>query len=178
MMAAWASFIGYEVVWFVAVVFAGRDRPWPGVMAALLFVGWQLSVSPHRRAALQVLAIALVCGVVIDGLVRGLHLAYYAAATPALPTGGAPLWILGLWACFSLTLGGPLRALGTRPLLAVVLGGVGGPLAYAGAAHGWDALRFRAPEWQALALLGIGWAVAMPLLAVLTHRWSILRTTA
>jgi hypothetical protein len=178
MMAAWASFIGYEVVWFVAVVFAGRGEPWPGVIAAVLFVGWQLGVLPHRRAALQVLAIAVLCGVVIDGLVHGLHLADYAAAAPALPTGGAPLWILCLWACFSLTLGGPLRALGTRPLLAVVLGGIGGPLAYAGAAHGWEALTFRAPEWQALALLGIGWGVAMPLLAALTHRWSMTRATA
>jgi hypothetical protein len=178
MMAAWASFIGYEVVWFVAVVFAGRGVAWPGVIAALVFVGWQLGVSRHRRAAVQVLAIAVACGVVIDGLVHGLHLADYAAAAPALPPGGAPLWILGLWACFSLTLGGPLRVLGTRPLLAVVLGGIGGPLAYAGAAHGWDALAFRAPEWQALALLGIGWAVAMPLLAMLPHRWSIVRTPA
>jgi hypothetical protein len=178
MMAAWAGFIGYEVVWFVAVVFAGRGEPWPGVVAALLFVGWQLGVSPHRRAAVRVLAIAVACGVVIDGLVHGLHLADYAAAAPALPTGGAPLWILGLWACFSLTLGGPLRALGTRPLLAFVLGGIGGPLAYAGAARGWDALTFRAPAWQALAVIGFGWAVAMPLLAVLTHRWSIVRTTA
>lgn len=178
MIALWASFIGYELVWLVAVIFAGRGEPWPGVIAALLFVGWQLGVSTQRRVALRVLAIAVVCGVVIDGLVHGLHLADYAAAAPALPTGGAPLWILGLWACFSLTLSGPLRALGERPLLAAVLGGVGGPLAYAGAARGWDALTFRAPEWQALALLGIGWAVAMPLLASLSRHWILARTPA
>lgn len=178
MIAGWSSFIGYQLVWFVAVIFAGRGQPWPGVVAALAFVAWQLAVSPQRRAALQVLAVAVVSGVVIDGLVRGLHLADYAAAVPALPADGAPLWILGLWACFSLTLGGPLRALGTRPLLAAVLGGIGGPLAYAGAARGWDALTFHAPEWQALALLGVGWAVAMPLLAALTHRWSIVRVMA
>ena len=116
--------------------------------------------------------------VVIDGLVRGLHLADYAAASPSVPVGGAPAWILGLWACFSLTLNGPLRALGTRPLLAVVLGGIGGPLAYAGAARGWDALTFHAPAWRALAVLGVGWAVAMPLLAALSHRWSLARTPA
>lgn len=176
MMALWANIIGYQLVWFVAVIFAGRGEPWPGVAAALAFVAWQIAVSQHRRAGLRVLAIALVCGVVIDGLVRGLHLADYAAAVPALPGGGAPLWILGLWACFSLTLSGPLRALGTRPWLAVVLGGIGGPLAYAGAARGWDALVFQAPAWRALALLAVGWAVAMPLLATLTHRWSLVRT--
>jgi hypothetical protein len=178
MIAAWSNIIGYQLVWFVAVIFAGRGQPWPGVIAALVFVTWQVAVSPQRRAALQVLVIAVVCGVVIDGLVHGLRLADYAAAAPALPGGGAPLWILGLWACFSLTLGGPLRALGTRPLLAVVLGGIGGPLAYAGAARGWDALTFHAPEWQALALLAVGWAVAMPLLAALSHRWSSARAIA
>ena len=178
MMARWASFIGYELVWFVAVIFAGRGQPWPGVIAALLFVGWQLAVSTQRRAALQVLGVAVVCGMVIDGLVRGLHMADYASAAPSVPDGGAPLWILGLWACFSLTLGGPLRALGERPLLAAVLGVIGGPLAYAGAARGWDALTFRTPAWQALAALGIGWALAMPLLALLSHRWTMARTPA
>ena len=78
MIAMWASFIGYELVWFVAVIFAGRGEPWPGVIAALLFVGWQLGISPQRRVALQVLAIAVACGVVIDGLLSGLHLADYA----------------------------------------------------------------------------------------------------
>ena len=178
MIATWTSLIGYQVVWFVAVIFAGRGQPWPGVLAALVFVVWQLGVTTQRRSAVWVLAIALVCGVVIDGLVRGLHLADYAAASPSVPVGGAPAWILGLWACFSLTLNGPLRALGTRPVLAVVLGGIGGPLAYAGAARGWDALTFHAPAWRALAVLGVGWAVAMPLLAALSHRWSLARTPA
>jgi hypothetical protein len=177
-MMVWASLIGYQVVWFIAVIFAGRGEPWPGVVAALVFVGWQLAVSRHRRADLQVLAIAVLCGVVVDGLVRGLHLADYAADAPAWPASGAPLWILGLWACFSMTLGGPLRALGTRPILAVVLGGIGGPLAYAGAARGWDALVVHAPAWQAFAVLAIGWALAMPLLATLTHRWTMTRTPA
>jgi hypothetical protein len=35
MMAVLASFIGHEVVWFVAVIFAGRGEAWPGVIAAL-----------------------------------------------------------------------------------------------------------------------------------------------
>jgi hypothetical protein len=177
-MSVWANLIGYQAVWFVAVIFAGRGEPWPGIIAALVFVGWQLAVSRQPRASLAVLAIAVVCGAVIDGLLRGLHLADYAASGPAWPTGGAPVWILGLWACFSLTLNGPLRALGTRPVLAVVLGGIGGPLAYAGAARGWDALVFHAPEWQALAVLAVGWAIAMPSLATLTHRWTMARGPA
>ena len=94
MIATWTSLIGYQVVWFVAVIFAGRGQPWPGVIAAPAFVVWQLGVTAQRRSASRVLAVALVCGVVIDGLVRGLHLADYAAASPALPVGGAPVWIL------------------------------------------------------------------------------------
>jgi hypothetical protein len=163
--------IGYQLVWFVAVIFAGRGQPWPGVLSAIAFLAWQVGVAPRRRGALAVLSIALACGVVIDGLMRGLRFADYAAGAPALPPGGAPLWILGLWACFSLTLSGPLRALGDYPWLAVVLGAIGGPLAYAGAARGWDALTFNAPAWRGFVVLGIGWALAMPLLARLSHRW-------
>jgi hypothetical protein len=178
MIASWSSFIGYQLVWFIAVIFAGRGQPWPGVAAALAFIAWQIGIAPRRLGSAGVLLMALACGASIDGLVRGLDLADYAAATPALPPDGAPLWILGLWGCFSLTLAGPLRVLGTRPWLAVVLGAIGGPLAYAGAARGWDALRFHAPEWQALAVLATGWAIAMPLLAALSRRWSLVRTPA
>ncbi|MET0934838.1 MAG: DUF2878 domain-containing protein [Luteibacter sp.] len=177
MIAAWASFIGYQAVWFVAVIFAGRGQWWPGVLAALAFLAWQLAVAPKRLGVTGVLLVALACGLVIDGIVSLLRFADYAAPSPSLPPGGAPLWILGLWACFAMTLSGPLKVLGERPWLAVVLGALGGPLAYAGASRGWDALTFHPPQWHGLAVLATGWAFAMPLLARLTHRWALVRST-
>ena len=57
-----------------------------------------------------------------------------------------------------------------RLLLAAVFGAIGGPLAYLGAARGWDVVQFAQPQWHSLLALAAGWAVAMPLLAWLARR--------
>ncbi|WP_259304770.1 DUF2878 domain-containing protein [Thermomonas sp. S9] len=54
--------------------------------------------------------------------------------------------------------------------LAALLGAIGGPLAYWGAARGWGAAHFSDPAWHGLLALGAGWALAMPLLAWLARR--------
>lgn len=168
-----ANFIGYQAVWFAAVIGAGTGLWWPGLAAAAAFVAWQLRVSVQRGADVRLLGVALLCGCVVDGGLSASGLARYAAPEPALPAGGAPLWILALWASFSLTLNSSLGYLRGRPILALTLGAAGGPLAYAGAARGWQALAFEAPAWRGLAWLACGWAVAMPLLAALARRWTL-----
>ena len=44
MMRFWANLIGYQLVWFSAVIGAGRGLAWPGVAAAGVFVAAQLAV--------------------------------------------------------------------------------------------------------------------------------------
>lgn len=171
-MDRWANFLGYQAVWFAAVIGAGHRLWWPGAAAGLVFVVWQLGVSRQRSADLKLLGVALMLGCTIDGLLAVSGWARHAAPTPALPPGGAPLWILALWASFSLTLNSSLGYLRGYPMIAMVLGAVGGPLAYAGAARGWQALVFEVPAWRGLAWLACGWALAMPLLAMLARRWT------
>ncbi|MCV6801485.1 DUF2878 family protein, partial [Achromobacter ruhlandii] len=36
-MRFWANLIGYQIVWFSAVIGAGQGLAWPGVVAATLF---------------------------------------------------------------------------------------------------------------------------------------------
>jgi hypothetical protein len=171
-MRSWGNFLGYQAVWFIAVIGAGLGLWWPGFVAAIVFVAWQLRISLQRGADLRLLATALALGSVIDGVLAASGWAVYAANEAALPPGGAPLWILALWASFSTSLNTSLRYLRGHLLAAAALGAVGGPLAYAGAARGWHALEFAAPAWHALAWLSCGWAVAMPLLAGLARRWT------
>lgn len=165
-MRFWANLLGYQLVWFAAVIGAGGGSPWWGVLAALGFVAAQGWVSPWRGSDARVVAGALACGVALDG---GLSLAGwlgYASATPALL---APLWILALWAAFAMTINHSLGFLHGRPWLAAALGAVGGPLAYLGAARGFAAVEFVAPV-SALVLLAAGWALALPLLVRLGRR--------
>ena len=167
MMRFWANLIGYQIVWFSAVIGAGQGLAWPGVVAATLVIAAQLAASATARADLRLAGGAVLCGVALDGSLSALGWARYAA--DAWP---APLWILALWAAFALTLNHSLAYLRPRPWLACVFGAVGGPLAYWGAARGWQPVQFEAPAWRATAALAAGWALALPALTAGARRWT------
>ncbi len=167
MMRFWANLIGYQIVWFCAVIGAGSGLAWPGVAAAVVFIAAQLTVSATVRADLRLAGAAVLCGVALDGTLSALGWARYAA--DAWP---APLWILAVWAAFALTLNHSLAYLRPRPWLAFVFGAVGGPLAYWGAARGWQPVQFDPPAWRATAALAAGWAVALPALTASARRWT------
>jgi hypothetical protein len=169
-MSRWANFAGYQLVWFAAVCGASRGLTWPALLVMALFGAWQLSVSPSRTADLRLVAAALAMGVVLDGVFSASGVLHYAARAVALPPGGAPLWILALWAAFALTFNHSLRWLTGRPLLCLTLGAAGGPLAYLGAGR-LGAVSFAAPAWQGLLGLAAGWAVACALLGNLARAW-------
>lgn len=169
-MRFWASLIGYQLVWFAAVIGAGRGMAWPGVVGMLLYAACQLGGARHYKTDLALIAAAIAMGLLFDsGLIRA-GLASFAAPWPF--PGLAPLWILALWGAFSLTFTQSLAYLQTRLRLAAVLGAVGGPLAYLGAQRGWHAVVFARPAWQALVWIGVAWGLATPALAWIAGRRS------
>lgn len=165
----WTNALAYQAVWFAAVIGAGKGLWWPGVAAAALFVAVQLQQSRERSIDLRLLAAALACGALVDGAMASSGLANFAASSPAFP-GGAPLWLLAIWACFALTLRRSMRVLLGRPYLAMAIGAIGGPLAYLGAARGWQAIDVAEPRWQAIAALALAWSLALPALVLLATR--------
>jgi hypothetical protein len=103
-MTFWGNLIGYQLVWFVAVIEAGSGRAWPGMAAALVFVAWQMWVSDCRGCDARLVLLAIGVGAVVDGVLADGGWLQYSAPEPALPPHGAPVWILGLWASFAMTL--------------------------------------------------------------------------
>lgn len=176
-MRFWGNLMGYQAVWFAAVIGAGRGQWWPAVAAALGFAAWQLALSRQRMLELRLVAAALGFAVLLDGGLAATGMLDYAAATVAFPALGAPLWILALWCAFALTLTQSLRWLQPRPWLGVLFGAIGAPLAYLGAARGFNAMVFMPPTWPAVVLLAIGWAIAIPALMSIS-RWSPASATA
>jgi hypothetical protein len=163
-MVFWSNFLGYQLVWFIAVSSAGRNTSVPGICAGILFVASQLATSRRWVPELKLIAVALACGFIIDGALSATGLLRYASEEPALPPGGAPLWILILWGSFATTLTRSFGWLAGRIGLAALVGAVGGPLAYLGAARGWNAVIFPAPAWPTELALAAGWAAALALL--------------
>jgi hypothetical protein len=162
MMKQAANFIAYQLVWFVVVASAGRDAPAIGIVAALTFVALQLAISTERASDISLVVIAVVLGFGIDGTLATTGLVRYAALPDLWP---APPWILALWAAFAMTWNHSLAWLRGRPIIAALLGAVGGPVAYLAAAHGFDAVALPASRATSLAVLAIGWGIALATLS-------------
>ena len=167
-MRFWRNLIGYQAVWFASVIAAANGRSWLGAAVAFVFVVGQLIASSNRTGDIRLVAVALLFGVAIDGALASSGWLRYASSHPALI---APIWILSMWAAFAMTLNHSLAFLQQRSLWAVALGLLGGPLAYVGASRGFGVLEFQPPGWRALAALAFAWAIALPALAQLAHRW-------
>jgi len=152
-MYALANFAGFQIAWWACVLGATHDAPWVGVVACVAFVALQWLASPRRRADAWLVACAALAGLMLDGSLAQLGWIDYYGNIGALP---APAWIIALWAAFAMTINHSLAWL--RPAMAIVLGAVGGPMAYLGAE------RLGAVELvtstQATIALAIGWAVA------------------
>ena len=170
MSAALLNFAGYQLVWLAAVLGAGRGTSWPALAGLAAFATLQLARSRTRPADLKLLVLGLALGVLLDGAFAYAALVRYAAPSPALPAGGAPLWILALWGAFALTLNHSLAWLRGRAALAAALGAAGGPLAYAAAARLAGAVQFGG--LLATAGLATGWAGALWLLTSRAHAWA------
>jgi len=176
-MSFWLSLLGYQAVWFAAVIGAGHGLVWPGVLGMLVYAGAQLLLARNVRVDLSLMAAGLLLGFLFDSALIRCGLVSYAGGWPGLAM--APAWILALWVTFALTFSQSLRYLQSRLWLAALLGLLGGPLAYLGAARGWHVVTFADPTWRGLLALAIGWALATPALAWLARRVSTSsRTTA
>jgi hypothetical protein len=165
----WSNVIGNQLVWLCAVIGAGHGLWWPALLAAAVYVASQLAWSPRPSVEARLMGVAIGCGLVVDGLAGGAGRVVYAAAHPS--TWLAPLWILALWAAFAMTLTVSFAVLQRHLRVAALVGLLLAPLAYLSAARGWSSVTFAAPTWQGVAMLGLGWAVALPLLAACAHHW-------
>lgn len=161
-----ANVLWTQCAWLAVVLSAAQGQPAWGLTAALLVIAWHLHLAPRPRSEAALIALAALLGTVADALVlRQDVLAYTSGQTfAALP----PAWMSALWAVFATSLNVTLRGLRSRLWLAILLGAVGGPLAFASGAR-LGAAQLLEPT-QALWLLSLEWALMLPLLVALAAR--------
>ena len=155
-----AGFALFQAAWFACGLGAAHGRSAWGVLAVAVAVALTWAASNARGDELRLTALALLMGLAWDTALLQRGLLAYASPGP-LPS-LAPLWILTLWALFATLLRGPLAWLQGRPLLAALLGAVGGPLSYLAAVR-LGAGRF-ADDSLAMLVLALGWGVMTPAL--------------
>jgi len=161
------NFVAFQLGWFACVLGAANGLPWIGPLVVAGVVGLHLRRARRPLPELQLLLWAMALGLLLDSLLLASGWLRYPSGL-WLP-GLAPYWIVAMWGLFATTLNLSLGWLRGRPVLAILLGAVGGPLSYlAGEKLGGIELVTRIP---ALAALAVAWAIAMPLLAWLAGRY-------
>jgi hypothetical protein len=130
-------------------------------------VGAHLALVQHRGPEARLLAFALVLGLAVDSAHMGAgRLVFFSGS---VVPGLAPPWILVLWMQIASTLRFSLNWLAGRYLLASLLGALAGAGAYAAGVR-LGAAEFGSDSTLALAWIGLGWAVALPLLLFAAHK--------
>ena len=162
------NYLLYQTGWLAAVIGAGRGHPWLGMSVALTLVAAHLALTTPRRNELALVLVGGLLGLVVDSLL-------VAAGLLSFPSGSVvswlcPPWIIVMWMQFATTLRFSLGWLSRRPIVPVIFGAVGGPLAYV-IGERLGAVALGPSPALTLLVLGSMWAVAVPMLSAYAGRY-------
>jgi hypothetical protein len=162
------NYVLYQTGWFSAVLGAAWHYEAAGVALALALTTTHVVLSREPGIETGLIAAALAAGLLVESvqMAAGTY-----RASPSLPAGMPPAWLLTLWAQFATTFRYSLRGVLRHPARAAAFGAIGGPLAFL-AADGLGALTLIAPIGLGLLRIGLMWTGALLLFSWLTRRWS------
>ena len=150
----------YKVGWLACVLGAAAGKPWLGVLAVAVACVINVACARSKSKTVLLLTAAACIGLAWESfMVIGGWLDYSANGHEGSL---APYWIVAMWVLFATTLNLGFRWLKGRLFVAALLGGIGGPLAFA-AGEKAGAVDFSDPVYSLIAV-GIGWALLMPLM--------------
>lgn len=162
-----ANFLLFQTVWLVTVIAASRDLTWPGLAAVGFFLLAHAALSESAPRDYVLCALLVIVGLAVEAIngATGLIVHRDALVSGALP----PIWILVLWCNLALILNNSVAWVQGKPLLAALLGSVGGALSYLGGIA-LGAAEFGTDNTSALLIVGATWAVLTPLLFLTAAR--------
>jgi len=157
----------FQAGWFSSVIGAAQQLPWLGPLAMLVVVAVHLYRVNAPQRELTLIVLCGVIGAFFDSILVALGWVSYPSGL--FSESMAPYWIITMWMLFATTLNVSLRWLKGRPLLAMALGFVSGPLTYFGGQK-LGGIVF-VDQQAALLALAIGWGFMMPALMALSDRF-------
>jgi hypothetical protein len=153
--------ITFQIGWFACVLSAANQQVWMGLLISTALLAFHLIRAKQKSGEATLIIIAMLFGLVFDTVPLSLG---WLSFNPVAywPDAISPPWMIALWGLFATTMNFSLRWLKKMPIIAVVLGAISGPASYyfgekLGALH---IVELNA----AMIYLGIGWAIALPLL--------------
>lgn len=160
MKTAIINLLFFKAGWAASVLGAAASIPTAAIAAAAGVVSFHLWCSENVRGEVLLLMCAASIGLIWESALIWIGLINY--DTGFFAPGLAPYWIVAMWLLFATTLNVSMRWLRRSVLVASFAGAIGGPLAFL-AGERMGAVSFDNPAIS-LAVIGIGWAVLLPLL--------------
>lgn len=161
------NILSFKAGWVASVAGAAASVPVLGAAAATGVVSFHLWRIKNVRAEAQLLIFAALIGLAWESALVWAGLINYDAGF--LVPGFAPYWIVAMWVLFATTLNVGMRWLRRNVIVTSLVGAVGGPLAFM-AGESMGAVSFNNPS-TSLVVIGIGWALLLPLLVKLATRF-------
>lgn len=159
----------FQIGWVVTVAGAAEGYWWAGPVSLLVLAAITFRLTPWPRTDFALMCAACLIGLLVDTAYVQLGLLRFSEPVPFM--GLAPIWILGMWMSFALTLNHSMRFFKQHMGLAAVFGLIGGPLAYFVAADKFAAAEMLASPWLVYGAIGVVWALVTPLLLSLAAYW-------
>ncbi|MGA1427154.1 MAG: DUF2878 domain-containing protein [Methylophilaceae bacterium] len=151
------NFILFQSIWFILILAASHESFYG------LVIGLLLILVQYWHGKLMVPDFKLILASIIIGFAHDTSLNYFKFIQYNIDfnTYYSPVWIIGLWISFALTINHSLAWLGNKKLLQMIFGLIGGPLAYiAGEKLG----AIYMINTMTLYVLALSWACITPLL--------------
>jgi len=151
------NFILFQSIWFILILAAAHESFYG------LVIGFLLILVQYWHGKLMVPDLKLILTSTIIGFAHDTSLNYFKFIQYNIDFNAyySPVWIIGLWVSFALTINHSLAWLGNKKLLQMIFGLIGGPLAYiAGEKLG----AIYMINTMTLYVLALSWACITPLL--------------
>jgi len=157
------NFILFQIGYFVALLSAAHDlRLWPLAYTALV-LGWHFYVS-NKKTELLFFSVALPMGLIIEYFL--ISTSVYNLRAGYQIFGLVPEWLICLWLLFLTCFRYCFTWVKKYYWLGAVCAGIGSPLSYINAGERWNIIeRGLTPVWHSTLLMGLSWAVMVPLMA-------------
>jgi hypothetical protein len=158
--------IGPTIGWFACVIGAAKDLFWVGPLTVALLLLASIGIRGRRFLSriLLLCSVSIVFGLLFDSLLIGFDI--YAPKRWLMPEPLATLWLLALWANFSIIMDTSLKWLQSHLIFSAISGAIFGPTAYL-AGQRLGALTIVGSLSVAILILSTAWAIAMAVLSMI-----------
>ncbi len=163
------SIVGFQIVWFACAYGASHEIWYVPCIAGLLYMSCIFIWSPHKKGLAQFVLSCLLLGFLVDTILLQHQFVVFNNLNPYPLNLYQPLWMMILWAAFAGSFTASFSWLKNKYILAALLGGIFGPIAY------YSGSQFGAIEpisALGLFLVGLLWLVSMPIMLRLSLRFT------